>query len=129
MAFASASPLVETFKLSKVAAGKIFQVFTHQPTINTAKTKGVILESVKGHIVFRNVSFHYPSRPDVKVLDDFNLSINPGQTIALVGNSGSGKSTVAQLLLRFYDPTAGQVLNCSVHFFQKWTNTKNNFRF
>ncbi|KAJ1267301.1 hypothetical protein BS78_07G045700 [Paspalum vaginatum] len=63
-----------------------------------------------GEIVFQDVSFSYPSRPEVIILDGFNLDIEPGERVALVGPSGSGKSTVLALLLRFYDPFEGQVL-------------------
>ncbi len=64
---------------------------------------------VKGRIAFENVSFTYPARPDAPALDRFNLVIEPGETIALVGPSGAGKTTVIQLIQRFYDPQAGQV--------------------
>ncbi|GMH83188.1 hypothetical protein TrST_g5119 [Triparma strigata] len=60
-------------------------------------------------IIFKDVSFAYPSRPSINVLDGFNLTILPGQTVALVGPSGSGKSTVVQLLSRFYDPDEGSI--------------------
>ncbi|WP_338549156.1 ABC transporter transmembrane domain-containing protein [Roseovarius phycicola] len=64
---------------------------------------------VKGRIAFEDVSFTYPARPDAPALDRFNLVIEPGETIALVGPSGAGKTTVIQLIQRFYDPQAGQV--------------------
>ncbi len=64
---------------------------------------------VNGRIAFENVSFTYPARPDAPALDRFNLVIEPGETIALVGPSGAGKTTVIQLIQRFYDPQAGQV--------------------
>lgn len=64
----------------------------------------------RGAIRFEHVRFHYPSRPDTPALDDFSLAIEPGETVALVGPSGAGKTTVFQLLLRFFDPQAGRVL-------------------
>ncbi|VUZ54288.1 unnamed protein product, partial [Hymenolepis diminuta] len=67
------------------------------------------LSSLKCDIVFEKVSFYYPTRPDVLVLDDFNWHIKPGQDLALVGASGSGKSTIVQLLQRLYDPTSGRI--------------------
>ncbi|MBG6072439.1 MULTISPECIES: ABC transporter transmembrane domain-containing protein [unclassified Polaromonas] len=60
-------------------------------------------------IKFENITFHYPSRPTQPALVDFNLSVAPGETIAIVGPSGAGKSTVFQLLLRFYDPASGRI--------------------
>ncbi len=64
----------------------------------------------RGAIHFENVTFCYPTRPDVKALNSFSLSVVPGERIALVGPSGAGKTTVFQLLLRFYDPVSGRVL-------------------
>ena len=63
-----------------------------------------------GRIVFEHVRFRYPSRPDNAALDDFSLTIEPGETVAFVGPSGAGKSTTFQLLLRFYDPERGRIL-------------------
>lgn len=64
----------------------------------------------KGALSFKNVNFHYPTRTDIEVLKSFSLEINPGEKIALVGSSGAGKSTVMQLLLRFYPYQAGEIL-------------------
>lgn len=64
-------------------------------------------EEISGRIEFKNVSFHYPSRPDVPVLKNFNCVFEEGKTTALVGPSGSGKSTIIQMLERFYDPNDG----------------------
>ncbi|WVR06840.1 protoheme IX farnesyltransferase [Kwoniella sp. DSM 27419] len=68
-----------------------------------------VSKSRSGSIELRGVQFAYPSRPDAKVLDGLNLRIDKGERIALVGGSGSGKSSIQLLLLRFYDPTAGTV--------------------
>lgn len=66
-------------------------------------------EKVSGAIKFNRINFYYPSRPGQLALDDFTLEIKPGETVALVGPSGAGKSTVFQLLLRFYDPSSGNI--------------------
>ena len=66
-------------------------------------------ENVKGHVTFKSVDFHYPSRPNVPVLKGLTLEVNPGETVALVGQSGCGKSTCIQLVERFYDGTAGSI--------------------
>jgi ATP-binding cassette subfamily B protein len=63
----------------------------------------------RGEIRFENITFRYPSRPESAALSDFDLAIRPGETVAFVGPSGAGKSTVFQLLLRFYDPSAGRI--------------------
>jgi ATP-binding cassette subfamily B protein len=72
----------------------------------------------RGEIHFEHVSFRYPSRPDTRTLDDFDLYVRPGETIAFVGPSGAGKSTVFQLLLRFYDPESGRILMDGVDLVQ-----------
>jgi len=66
-------------------------------------------EPSQGRVAFEDVRFHYPSRPDTPALDHFSLAVEPGEVVALVGPSGAGKTTVFQLLLRFYDPTLGRV--------------------
>lgn len=67
-----------------------------------------------GRLSFENVSFHYPSRPQYSALDHIHFDVEPGQTVAIVGPSGAGKTTIMQLLLRFYDPQAGRILLDSV---------------
>lgn len=71
---------------------------------------GEELKNVEGNIELRDVAFSYPSRPDVSIFKDFDLKVHSGKSVALVGQSGSGKSTVLSLILRFYDPTAGKVM-------------------
>jgi ATP-binding cassette, subfamily B, bacterial len=65
---------------------------------------------VRGRITYEGVSFRYPSRPEIPALDHVDLVIEPGETVALVGPSGAGKTTIIQTLLRFYDPTEGRIL-------------------
>ncbi|KAJ0391962.1 hypothetical protein P43SY_002480 [Pythium insidiosum] len=71
--------------------------------------RGERLPQVEGRLTFRNVSFRYPTRPNVSVLKSYNLTIEPGQTVAFCGPSGGGKSTIIALLERFYDPIRGQI--------------------
>jgi len=71
----------------------------------------LLQEKVEGDVDYDNIKFSYPTRPQVQVLKDLNLKIKKGQTVALVGHSGCGKSTCMQLLLRFYDPTEGEVVS------------------
>ena len=66
--------------------------------------------TLSGNIEFKNVDFYYPSRPDTKALNDFSAIFEKGKTTALVGPSGSGKSSIVQLVERFYSPESGQVL-------------------
>lgn len=103
------SPNIQTFSSARGAAHKVFQIIDHEPKINSFSEEGYKLDVVKGNIEFKNINFRYPSRDDVKVLNGMNLKVMSGQTIALVGSSGCGKSTTIQLLQRFYDPQEGSV--------------------
>lgn len=78
------------------------------PIRDPAQPKG-LAQPVKGEIGFENVTFHYPSRPAQSALENVNLSIRAGETVALVGPSGAGKTTVIQLIQRFWDPETGRV--------------------
>ncbi|XP_037828263.1 ATP-dependent translocase ABCB1 [Lucilia sericata] len=105
-----ASPYIEAFGIAKGACAKVFKLIDQIPTINPIETRGVNLNQPLTHIEFRDIDFHYPTRKEVKILNKFNLKIQRGQTVALVGSSGCGKSTCIQLIQRFYDPEGGQVL-------------------
>ncbi|CAG8451736.1 11792_t:CDS:10 [Diversispora eburnea] len=103
------APNLTALANARGAAKKLFSVIDRVPVIDSSDPSGLKLKSVKGRLEFRNIDFSYPSRPDVQVLKNFNLTIEPGQTVALVGSSGSGKSTIVGLLERFYNPLKGQI--------------------
>lgn len=85
------------------------QYMAIEPKIDLISGSTIPFDKLNGEIRFENVTFSYPSRPDQIILRDFNLVLMPGQTVALVGASGSGKSTVASLLERFYEPSEGKI--------------------
>lgn len=85
------------------------QYLAIEPKIDLISGSTIPFDKLSGEIRFENVTFSYPSRPDQIILRNFNLTLKPGQTVALVGSSGSGKSTVASLLERFYEPNEGTI--------------------
>ena len=91
------------------AAGRIGEILAVKPKIVAPVPLAHLPAPPRGTIVFDHVTFAYPSRPDVSSLRDLSFRVAPGETVAIVGPSGAGKSTIFQLLLRFYDPSAGQV--------------------
>ncbi|KAE8788318.1 multidrug resistance protein 1 [Hordeum vulgare] len=103
------SALASNATKAKDSAISIFSILDRKSKINTSSNEGMILENVTGDIDFSNVSFKYPSRPDVHIFSDFTLHIPSRKTVALVGESGSGKSTIISLLERFYDPDSGSI--------------------
>uniref|UniRef100_A0AAX7UXY0 ABC-type xenobiotic transporter n=1 Tax=Astatotilapia calliptera TaxID=8154 RepID=A0AAX7UXY0_ASTCA len=103
------SPNIQTFASARGAAYKVYNIIDHVPSIDSYSEAGYKPECIKGDIEFKNVHFSYPSRADIKVLNGLNLTVKRGQTFALVGSSGCGKSTTIQLLQRFYDPQEGNV--------------------
>ena len=84
--------------------------FLQVPPIDITSDAGISPDHVEGKVEFRDVTFTYPSRPDVVVLENFSVEANVGKTLALVGPSGCGKSTSVQLIQRFYDVNEGVVL-------------------
>ncbi|KAI5665259.1 hypothetical protein M9H77_24582 [Catharanthus roseus] len=110
LALGQSVPSITAFAKARVAAAKIFRIIDHKPAIDRNSASGLELDSVTGQVELKNVDFSYPSRPDNLILNNFSLTVPAGKTIALVGSSGSGKSTVVSLIERFYDPSSGQVL-------------------
>ncbi|XP_029444910.1 ATP-binding cassette sub-family B member 5-like isoform X2 [Rhinatrema bivittatum] len=104
-----ASPHFEAFSIARGAAFNIFKIIDQKPFIDSFSVDGYKLDNVKGTVEFKNVNFSYPSRPDIQVLTDLSLKVNCGETVALVGSSGCGKSTTVQLLQRLYDPQEGMI--------------------
>ncbi|KAK0150911.1 Bile salt export pump [Merluccius polli] len=109
MNLGQASPCLEAFASGRAAASTIFETIDREPEIDCFSEEGHKLDKVIGDIEFHDVTFHYPSRPDVKILDHLSMVIKAGQTTAFVGPSGSGKSTTIQLIQRFYNPKEGMV--------------------
>ncbi|SHE48783.1 ATP-binding cassette, subfamily B [Ruegeria intermedia] len=108
----SVAALSEIWSELQRAAGateRLVELLNAEDTVNDPAQPKALPQPVKGQITFDNVTFRYPARPDVLALDDLSLTVKPGETVAFVGPSGAGKTTVIQLIQRFYDPEAGQV--------------------
>ena len=91
------------------AAAKLYSTIDLVPSIDSASEEGLKPSTVVGEISLENIDFNYPARPDVQILKNLNITFPTGKTTALVGASGSGKSTIISLVERFYDPLAGSV--------------------
>ncbi|XP_032493469.1 bile salt export pump isoform X2 [Phocoena sinus] len=105
----NASSCLEAFAAGRAAATSIFETMDRKPLIDCMSEDGYKLDRIKGEIEFHNVTFHYPSRPEVKILNNLSMVIKSGEMTAMVGSSGAGKSTALQLIQRFYDPSEGMV--------------------
>jgi len=103
------APNAQAFTTSVAAAGKIFNTIDRASPLNPMSDEGKKLENVEGTVELKNIRHIYPSRAEVVVMEDVNLKVPAGKTTALVGASGSGKSTIVGLVERFYDPVGGQV--------------------
>lgn len=112
MAATSVGALSTVWSELKKAAGaleRIIELMNTESTIKDPITPVKLPQTLLGNITIKDMSFAYPSRPDLNVLQDISFEVVPGQTVALVGPSGSGKSTLFQLLLRFYEPQSGLI--------------------
>ncbi|KAJ4835577.1 hypothetical protein Tsubulata_007808 [Turnera subulata] len=127
MSLGQASPCISAFATGRSAAYKMFETIDRKPKIDACNTSGRILDDIRGDVELRDVYFSYPARPDEQIFNGFSLSIPSGTVAAMVGQSGSGKSTVISLIERFYDPLAGEVLIDGVNlkeFQLKWIREK-----
>ncbi|KAL1979146.1 hypothetical protein VTN96DRAFT_6680 [Rasamsonia emersonii] len=106
----SIAPYIGALSSATAAGGRIFSMIDRKLPADPISDDGDIFEHVEGNIEFRNVRLIYPTRPEVDVLRNFSLTIPAGKTTAIVGISGSGKSSIIGLIERFYDPIEGQVL-------------------
>uniref|UniRef100_A0A8C1ZD08 MDR1 protein n=1 Tax=Cyprinus carpio TaxID=7962 RepID=A0A8C1ZD08_CYPCA len=120
------SSFAPDFAKAKAAAGRILLLLEKKPAIDIYDESGQQPTTFSGNVEFRDVQFSYPARQNVKVLQGLNVSVSQGQTLALVGSSGCGKSTTIQLLERFYDPAAGQFVdgNDSRYLNLAWLRTQ-----
>ncbi|KHJ97250.1 ABC transporter transmembrane region [Oesophagostomum dentatum] len=94
---------------AKLAAADIFAVIDRVPTIDSQQEDGLFPQHIEGRLTFNEVHFSYPSRPTVEVLKNISFEVDKGETLAVVGHSGCGKSTITGLLLRYYEKTAGRI--------------------
>lgn len=102
-----ATPNIKAITEGRVAGKMAYSLIERIPKVLLDDPSAEKVGAIKGNIEFRNVTFTYPSRPDQKILDDFSAVFEEGKTTAIVGASGSGKSTIIQLIERFYDPQNG----------------------
>ncbi len=112
MVAGSVAALSEIWGELQRAAGateRLIELLQTEDNVTDPASPVALPAPAKGAITFESVSFNYPSRPDMPALDNLNLTIEPGETVAIVGPSGAGKTTIVQLIQRFYDPDSGQV--------------------
>ncbi|KAK9313990.1 hypothetical protein V1524DRAFT_409209 [Lipomyces starkeyi] len=109
LSITSITPHVRAVAAAISAINKIFTTIDRASAIDSSSKSGRTLSTIEGNIQFKDIKFIYPSRPDVIVMQDFNLQVKAGATVALVGASGSGKSTIVGLIERFYNPVRGKI--------------------
>ena len=102
-------PFIAIFSSARGAATSIYEIIDRVPPIDSSSPIGIVPCETKGNISFNQVHFQYSTRPGVTILNGISFQISAGQTVALVGMSGCGKSTCIQLLQRFYDPCQGVI--------------------
>ncbi|MDE3081585.1 MAG: ATP-binding cassette domain-containing protein, partial [Paracoccaceae bacterium] len=107
------------------ATERLVELLNATDTVQDPARPVALPRPAKGAVAFEEVTFRYPTRPEVSALDGISLSVAPGETVALVGPSGAGKTTIIQLLQRFYDPEAGRI---TIDGIDLRTMTRDDFR-
>lgn len=110
MAIAETLALTPDIVKGSQALGSVFNILHRKTIIDSNNSSAEMVTNIIGDIEFKNVSFKYPARPDITIFEDLNLRISAGKSVAVVGQSGSGKGTVIALVMRFYDPISGTIL-------------------
>jgi ATP-binding cassette, subfamily B, bacterial len=109
MAVGTISEVIGDAQRAAGATERLMELLSTEPEITAPAQPQALPEPSRRNVVFDKVTFHYPSRPDIAALQDFSLEVHPNEKLALVGPSGAGKTTVFQLLLRYYDPQSGSI--------------------
>ncbi|KAI6195157.1 Multidrug resistance protein pgp-3 [Aphelenchoides besseyi] len=102
-------PYFAVLMKARIAAADLFEIIDRKPDLDSSSQSGARPDGVECRLKFKDVCFHYPTRPEVAVLKGVSFNIESGETIALVGHSGSGKSTIVKLLMRFFDVIDGEI--------------------
>lgn len=109
IALGNGLPSLQQISVAQAAAGSVFELIDEKTEIDYADSSGDLLTSIKGNIQLTDINFSYPTRSEVPILTDFSIEVQPKQTVALVGRSGSGKSTTVQLLMKLYNFKSGSL--------------------
>jgi len=108
-AVAALSEIWSELQRAAGATERLVELLRADDTVNDPANPAALARPVRGEIAFEGVSFRYPARPDIIALDDISLIVRPGETVAFVGPSGAGKTTIIQMILRFFDPDQGRI--------------------
>ncbi len=121
MSIGQSAVFTSDYQKAKIAAANIFRLIDRQPLININNKYPIEKPNeCNGNLAFRGVHFTYPNRPDAKVLNGLTFKVSKGETVALVGSSGCGKSTSIQLIEKFYEMTDGKIVISISKFYSNY---------